>query len=484
MMIVPPTPLWTSEETAAAVKGELLGDKNWEANGVSIDSRTIEKGDIFIALKGVGNFDGHDYINEAFKKGAAACIISKEPEIIDNSKPLLLAEDTMTALNDLGQVGRMRSDAKIIAVTGSVGKTGTKEALKTAFSNFGLTYANIGSLNNHWGVPLSLARLPHGTKYGIFELGMNAAGEIRTLSKMVKPDIAIITTIAASHIEFFESEAHIADAKAEIFESMSPESTAIIPADSPHYPSLVAHARTAGISQILTFGEKPTADAQLIEALAVEDGSHVKAKINTEKIGYDVSLQGKHWAINSLAILLCGKAANIPLSEFTAPLSKLKALDGRGARHIIKTDNGSFTLIDESYNASPTSMKATLSVLANIPNNNGRNIAVIGDMLELGKDSISLHKSLAKNINNANIDLVLSCGSLMENLFEEISPDKKACHAKTAEELLPKLLDIIKDNDIIMVKGSYGMRMRHIITALKELNNNNNNKLPHKKHVL
>lgn len=461
--------LWTGDEVAAACNGRALGDAAWTVTGVSIDSRTLAKGDLFIPLRGP-NFDGHAFVAQALAQGAAGVLVADIPQGLEADGRLIKVDDTMVALQDLGRMGRVRAGSKIIAVTGSVGKTGTKEALKVALDGQGKTFATVGSLNNHWGVPLSLSRLPADSRFGVFELGMNHAGEIGPLSRMVRPDIAIITTVEAVHIEFFASVEHIADAKAEIFEGMDAAGTAILPRDNPHFARLLAAARTQGLSRILSFGGAEGADGRLLDYQSFADHGVVTARIDGVDVTYTIPLPGRHHAINSLAVLLAVKAAGGDVAIAAEALAGLAPIKGRGQRRQIDIAGGSFTLIDESYNASPVSVAAAAGVLGQADiGAEGRRIAVLGDMRELGDHAPTLHAGLAAPIVAAATDLVFCCGPNMRHLFDALPADKRGAHAPDSATLATIITAAVKPGDALMVKGSAGSRMALVVEALKAL---------------
>ncbi len=458
------TALWTAREAADATKGSATGD--WSAQGISIDSRSIATGDLFIALAGP-NFDGHAYVADALKKGAAACVVSRMPEGLGSDAPLLLVGDTQRALEDLGRAARRRSAARVIGVTGSAGKTGTKEALSHALGRQGQTVASAGSLNNHWGVPLSLARMPAATRYGIFEIGMNHTGEIDGLTRIARPDVAVITTIAPAHLGHFASIEEIADAKAEIFNGMTPEGTAILNRDNPHYRRLADKARAAGLTRIWGFGQAEDAELHLIDSHLHATSSAVTASILGEVVDYCVAIPGPHWVMNSLAVLGAVKAAGGDVATAAASLGELRALDGRGRRHKIALAGGAVELIDESYNANPASMRMALAVLgAAIAGKGGRRIAVLGEMLELGKESPALHAAIAEPVSEHKIDLVFTVGRDMRNLHEALPAAKRGGHAETSAEMVEILTRALHPGDVLTIKGSFGSRMGTIVKHL------------------
>jgi len=452
--------LWTSKEVALATSGVATSD--WSASGVSIDTRTLKKGDLFVALHGP-TFDGHDFVAEAMARGAAAALVDKGGE----GANLLKVEDTMTALEALGRAGRTRSRASIIAVTGSVGKTGSKEALKLALGGQGETCASVGSLNNHWGVPLSLARLSPSAAFGVFEIGMNHPGEIHPLSMMVRPNVALITTVEAVHSAFFDSDEAIADAKGEIFNGIEPGGAAVLNRDNGHYHRLVAAARASGITRIISFGTGDEADFRLLEANPDNGGTHIRADLGGSVLTYRLSTPGIHWVLNSLGVLAALAAAGGNIAEAAEALSDLEAPTGRGRFHLIQTGCGEVTLIDESYNASPVSMRAAIAVLGQTrPTGRGRRIAVLGDMLELGSGAASLHGALAEVLVREGIDLVFTAGRDMAFLSDALPPAMRGGHAINSELLLPMLVETLAEGDVVVVKGSLGSKTGLIVQAL------------------
>ncbi len=460
-------PLWTKAEALAATHAQSTGG-DWQATGVSIDSRSVAPGDLFVALSGP-NHDGHDYVAAAFAKGGAAALVQRVPSDVSADAPLIIAADTLAALNDLAAAARARSGAHIVAVTGSVGKTGTKEMLKLAFDSVGVTYATQGNLNNHWGVPLSLARLPREAQYAVFELGMNHAGEIAPLTKLVRPHVAIITTVEAAHLEFFASTAEIAAAKAEIMLGLDRDGTAVLPRDNRHYLQLVDAARAAGVTHIESFGRHIDATARLLDAAVDPSETLVFALLGDQPIGYRVGAAGLHWANNSLAVLLAARAAGVSPEVASKALATMSAPKGRGARQSFPWRDGQIDVIDDSYNASPASMRAAIAVLAaGKPGKHGRRIAIVGDMLELGDTSPQLHAGLADVFNERSIDLVITAGPLMRHLHDVLPDSRRGFHAANSEEAAARVADILRAGDLVMVKGSAGSRMGRVIRALEE----------------
>ncbi|CAO3373372.1 UDP-N-acetylmuramoylalanyl-D-glutamyl-2,6-diaminopimelate--D-alanyl-D-alanine ligase [Azospirillum argentinense] len=466
------TVLWTAEDAAAATSGQAT--RSWAATGVSIDSRKVAPGDLFVAIKGP-NFDGHDFVAKALEAGAAAALVSTVPPGVPGDASLLAVEqDTLAALGDLGHVARLRTQARVVGVTGSVGKTSTKEALRHVLSAQGRTFATEGSLNNHWGVPLSLARMPEDSEFGVFELGMNHAGELGPLSRQVMPDVAVITTVEAAHLEFFDSVEAIADAKAEIFEGMNPNGVAVLNRDNPHFARLLAAARTQGLSRIWSFGSHADADARLVDCSLHATCSAVTAIIRGERIQYCLALPGRHWVMNSLAVLLAVKALGADVAAAARALSTIAPVKGRGTRKRVQAAQGAFTLIDESYNASPAAMTATFAVLGKIdPGAGGKRLAVLGDMRELGDRADALHAALAEPLRAAHVDAVYACGPHMRALFDRLPAAMRGAWTETSAELAPLLAGAVRGGDVVLIKGSLGSRMATVVDALSALDTGN-----------
>ena len=467
------TALWTLSDMAAAMRADTLGALPEGIDGISIDTRTLGKGDAFFAIQG-DNRDGHDFVEGALKAGAGVAVVARNKrDRFAADAPLLLVDDVLEGLRDLARAARARSQAKIIAVTGSVGKTGTKEALRLALSAEAETHASAASYNNHWGVPLSLARCPVSAQYAVFEIGMNHAGEITPLTKLVRPHVAIVTTVAPVHLEFFGSLEKIADAKAEIFLGIEPGGAAVLNCDNGQYQRLLAAAKAAGVARIVTFGEAPTADARLMRHSLQADSSAVQASILGEEVTYKLGAPGRHVVFNSLDVLAAVSLAGADLALAALALNQLKAPVGRGARMTLNLPGGNVLLIDESYNANPASMAAGIALLGQAQisqqqvGKNGRRIAVLGDMLELGNQGEALHRALAEPIANANIDLVFCAGPLMHSLWQALPSSRRGGYAGTAAELEPAVLDAIRAGDAVMVKGSLGSKMGPIVKALE-----------------
>jgi UDP-N-acetylmuramoyl-tripeptide--D-alanyl-D-alanine ligase len=454
-------PLWTAAEIGAATGGRPVGV--WSVVGVAIDSREVQPGELFIALRGP-NHDGHDFAAAALKRGAAL-LVDHRPEGVPESAPMVLVADTMAALTALGVAGRARSRAKTAAITGSVGKTGTKEALRLALSVQGPTHASAASHNNHWGVPLSLARQPEDAAFAVYELGMNQPGEIDRLVRLVRPHVAVITAIEAAHLGFFPSLDAIADAKAEIFAGLEPGGSAVLPADSPHFERLAGRARAAGCQRILGFGTAAGAEARLLDLHLDEEGSAITMSLAGRELAFRIGAPGRHWASNALAVVAAAFALGADPERAAGALAAFCAPKGRGARHRILWQDGELTLIDESYNANPASVRAALGLLAAA---SGRKVAVLGDMLELGAEGPRLHAELAAAVDDARVDLVLTAGALMRHLHDALPVARRGAHVETADALGPVLAAVLRPGDTVLVKGSLGSRMGPVVDALLE----------------
>jgi UDP-N-acetylmuramoyl-tripeptide--D-alanyl-D-alanine ligase len=469
MMVDVAPVLWSARDAAAATDGRASGD--WRATGVSIDSRTVGRGDLFVALPGE-RFDGHDYVGTALGQGAAAAMIARDLPGLPADAPLLRVADTMTGLAALARAARRRSRAKICAVTGSVGKTGTKEALALVLRGQGKTAASAGNLNNHIGVPLSLARLDADQAFAVFELGMNHPGEIAPLSDLVRPDVAIITTVEAVHLEFFADETGIADEKAAIMDGLASTGTAVLNRDNPHFDRLAAYAARRGIRRVVGFGAHPEATVRLVGCTLDDTGSAVDAAIAGRPLRFRIGAPGRHWVMNCLAVLAAVDAIGADVARAAADLAQLAPPKGRGARRTVRFARGTFVLIDDSYNASPPSMRAAFEVLgAALPGAGGRRIAALGDMLELGPNAPALHAALAASLVAQPIDLVFTAGPLMAHLHEALPAARRGAHAPGAGELVAPLVTALRDGDVVLVKGSLGSRMGVVAGALGALEN-------------
>ena len=461
--------LWNFDDFVAGMKGRptAVGPA---ITGISIDSRTVQPGDAFFAIRG-DRFDGHRFVGAAAGHGATVAVVAADQlaGLGRMTIPLVVVQDVLEGLQDLARASRARSTARIAAVTGSVGKTSTKEMLGHVLAAQGPTHFSPASFNNHWGVPLTLSRMPADARFAVFEIGMNHAGEITPLVARVRPHVAIITNIEAVHLEFFPDGVDgIARAKAEIFSGVEPGGAAILNGDSPQFERLALLAMDAGIVNVLSFGTGRDADARL-EALDMQaDHSRVSARILDQLVEFTIGAPGRHLVQNSLAVLLAVSKLGGDVAAAAAALGGLSAPKGRGARHRLAIGQGDATLIDESYNASPTSMRAAITVLAQARTAGaGRRIAVLGDMLELGDDTLKLHAELAEPLVAAGIDRAYLAGPSMRALWEALPDAMRGHYAETANELEAILLDELGAGDVVMVKGSNGSRMAPIVETLK-----------------
>jgi UDP-N-acetylmuramoyl-tripeptide--D-alanyl-D-alanine ligase len=446
--------LFEAYQVAAATGGELRGGEDWSIGGLSIDTRSIRPGDLFVALE--AERDGHDFAGQAFEKGAAAALVGKPVE----GGPYVLVPDTLRAAEMLASAARDRSFAPLIGVTGSAGKTTTKEMLRAALTPLGEVHAAQKSFNNHIGVPLTLAELPPAAKAGVFEMGMNHSGEIRGLTSLVRPHIALITTIAEAHLEFLGSMEAIADAKAEIAEGLRPGGTMILPADSPYLPRLLQRCEEAGVGNIQTFGRKGE-HARLMGAEPAEGGMNVTAEVLGEEVRFYLAADGEHMATNALAALLAAVKAGVGEGDAAAALSTFSTGAGRGERFKLQLGERTITVLDESYNANPASMRASLGVLGRAP---GRKVAVLGEMRELGDTAPQLHAGLAEAAGVA--DVVHTAGPMMLHLREALPEAKRGTHGENANDLLQPLLDDLHEADTVLFKGSNASKVGPLLGAL------------------
>ncbi len=461
-------PLWTLSAMAAAMSAERAGALPASVPGLSIDTRTLQAGEAFFAITGESR-DGHEFVPAALQAGAGLAVVARDKlGLMPKDAALLIVPDVLEGLNDLAGAARVRSHAKVIAVTGSVGKTGTKEALRLVLGRQGDTHASAASYNNQWGVPLSLARMPANTAYGVFEVGMNHAGEITPLTRLVRPHVAIVTAIAPVHLEYFGSLDAIADAKAEIFLGIEPGGAAVLNRDDPQFERLSAAARAAGVTRIVSFGEHERADARLIKVSLQAETSTVAARILGADVTYKLGAPGRHVVANSLAVLAAAALAGADLALAALALADLKPPVGRGERIALDVPGGAALLIDESYNANPTSMRAALALLGQVPMKGlGRRIAVLGDMLELGSEGPTLHADLAGAVVGSAVDLVYCAGPLMKSLWDALPSERRGGYADSAAALETDVLAAVGAGDALMVKGSLGSRMGPIVKALK-----------------
>ena len=465
--------LWTTEDMIAAIAGRSFGAMPEGITGISIDSRSIKPGEAFFAIKG-DRVDGHDYANLAMANGAALIVISEArlPAMGRLTVPKIVVEDVLVALGKLGVAARERSQAKIIAVTGSVGKTTTKEMLRRTLSPSGKVHASVASFNNHWGVPLTLARMPEDTDFGVFEIGMNHPEEIRPLAKMVQPHVAIITTIAPAHLGNFKSITEIAAAKAEIFDGVEPGGHVILNRDNDQFEYLERAALAAGVEHVHSFGQHAKADVRLAEFNASEENSTLWLTIGGETMEVAIGAPGRHIAENALAVLGAVMLVDADLDKAIDALATLQAEKGRGQRHKRTVGNGYFTLIDESYNANPASMRAAIALLAtsspdaNVGSRAGRRIAVLGDMLEMGDYVQRVHANLAGPLLAAGIEHVWLAGPEMAALRDALPESVNVEYRENTEELKEFVLNSVAPGDVLMVKSSLGTGFGKIVAAL------------------
>lgn len=459
-------PLWTSLEIAAVTAAEAPPDL--PIQGIAIDSRETSPGDLFVALPG-RHTDGHQYVGAAFDGGAVAALVRQDAKVTERpDQPLIRVPDTLGALRLLAIEARRRMAGKVIAVTGSAGKTGTRDAIYRALQGFGRTHSSIRSFNNHVGVPVSLARMPREAEFGVFEVGMSAPGEIRDLVGLIEPHIAVITSIGEAHLGGFKSAKQIARAKAEIFDHMAGESIAVINGDSDFAPFLFKAAEAAGVSKVVVASLEDTKSFVHAERLAVHgDCSCLTAKVGRHRMTYKVGLPGRHWAMNSLLVLAAVQAADGDLGLAGLALANLKAMPGRGVRHHIALDRGSFLMIDESYNANPQSVAACLEVLGSEqPQQSGRRIALFGDLDELGPASTRKHLGLQSPMNEAGLNAFFAAGPEMRQLAKVIGANIHAPMVEDRQRLLELLKSYLRSGDVLLVKGSNSQRMSECVEEL------------------
>ncbi len=451
--------LWTAAELVAATGGAM--PRGAAVTGVSIDSRSVKPGEIFVALRDAR--DGHDFVADALARGAAAAMVDRDAPGAAAGAPLLRVADTLAGLTALGEAGRARSGAKVVGVTGSVGKTTTKEMLRTALSALGPTHASAASHNNHWGVPLTLARLPRDAAFAVVEMGMNQRGEIAPLSRLARPHVAVITAIGTAHIGNLGSQEAIAEEKADILAGLPRDGVAILPADTPFIGRLRERAKQAG-ARVLTFGEAAVADVQLTDYIGAAERGTARVLLDGLPCSVHIGAPGQHMALNACAVLAAVHALGLDAIRAAEALSGFGAGAGRGQRVTLRLPGGEALLVDDSYNASPASIRAGLSVLAG--QKATRRLVALGDMLELGDAGPAMHAGLARDVA-AVADRVFCCGELMRHLYEALPPDRRGAHLPDSAALAPVLAGLVAPGDAVLVKGSLGSRMALVVAALK-----------------
>ena len=469
------TPLWTSQDAAAATGGTNTAD--WAANGVSIDTRTLEPGDLFVAL--TDQRDGHEFVAQALENRAAAALVSRVPDGVAPGAPLLLVPDVLKALEDLGRAARARSDARIVAVTGSVGKTSTKDMLRVILAGQGATHAAEKSYNNQWGVPLTLARMPQGCEFAVIEIGMNHAGEIAPLTAIVRPHVALITNVAAVHLEAFDDVAAIASEKAAIFGGLEPGGVAVINADLAETDLLIEVANRHAV-RVDLFGAETAAKMRLDSVQVTENVTILHANHDGTGLLIKISAPGRHYAMNAIGALASVAALGGDLAIAVCDLVNWQPPAGRGTREIIQLDvvedHLTITLINDAFNANPMSMAAALEVLAaTVPGQRagghgpGRRVAILGDMLELGDGEQQMHRDIANDPALNDIDLVHCVGPLMRELHDLLPAEKQGQWLQTADEMTARVAGLLHAGDVVLVKGSKGIWVSRVVDAIRKL---------------
>ncbi|MES2984073.1 MAG: UDP-N-acetylmuramoyl-tripeptide--D-alanyl-D-alanine ligase [Pseudomonadota bacterium] len=457
---------WTTQEIIAATGGLSTGD--WTATSVSIDSRTLAEGALFVALPGT-RVDGHAHVAAALERGAVAALVSAPVAGVDSAR-LVVVKDVERALQQLGIAARARSKATFIGVTGSVGKTGAKEMLATAMGAVGSVYATKGNLNNHLGVPLNLANMPLDVQYAIMEMGMNHPGEIALLAGWVQPHVALITTVDAVHIEYFSSVEAIADEKAAVFDGMGRKGVAVLNADNPHFERLKKQAQAKGMDRILSFGTAKNALCRLVYYGIDDMHSAIEATIAGTALAYTIGTIGKHWALMSVAVLGIVDAVGGDLAKAAAALEHFKEPKGRGQITKLGLNGGHLRLVDDCYNASPISMKGAIEKIADMRDASKgavRTVVVLGDMLELGDHAEEMHVGLVPTLVNNQMDLVFAAGTFMEKLFHALPESMRGAYKASSRELAPMVIEALRPNDLVLVKGSRGSRMDVVVEAIE-----------------
>ncbi|MDO5613021.1 MAG: UDP-N-acetylmuramoyl-tripeptide--D-alanyl-D-alanine ligase [Paracoccus sp. (in: a-proteobacteria)] len=447
--------LWTASDAAAATGGRVTAD--WAATGISIDTRTIRPGDLFVALSAAR--DGHDFVTAALARGAAAALVSRVPDGVPADAPLLIVDDVTAALESLGRAGRARLRGRVLAITGSVGKTSTKDMAAAALAGQGRVHAAEASLNNHWGVPLTLARMPADTDFAIIEIGMNHPGEIAPLARIARPHVAMITTVAAAHLEAFADIQGIAREKAAIFAGLEPMGSAILPEDLDVTPILRDGADAAG-AVVVGFGASGA--ARPVSVTPDGDGTQVRARVLGETVDFHLASMGAHFVMNAVGVLAALVQLGADLGASARGLAGWRPYHGRGAVERL----GPITLLDDSYNANPASLAAGLATLERLPP--GRRVAILGDMLELGPDEMTIHQQIASWPVMGGISLVHACGPRMRAMFDALAVEKQGIWAETADGLIDRADALIQPGDVVFVKGSKSSRVAAVVDALRK----------------
>ena len=466
--------LWTSDTAAQATGGQATRD--WTCDGVSIDTRTLKEGDLFVALKAAR--DGHEFVSQALEKGAGAALVSHIPEGVSQDAPLLIVKDVLGALENLGRAARARMRGQVVAVTGSVGKTSTKEMLRQVLSGQGKTHASVASYNNHWGVPLTLARMPSDTEFAVIEIGMNHPGEIAPLARMARPHVALVTTVAPAHLAAFDNVEGIAKEKAAIFTGLEPIGTAIYNADLEisHILKDVAHNTAAAI---LSFGSEPSSDFVMKEVKLSDKNTVITAASKGSPLLFKLAVPGRHYGMNGLAVLAVAEALGLDPAISISDLGQWSPGAGRGLRDIIRLDPADnhqvIELIDDAYNANPASVRASLEVLSVAELSTGdttqrsRRIAYLGDMKELGSRELDLHREIAELSAVENIDKIHCIGPLMQSLYEALPVDKRGRWCETSDEMAKGITHDLQAGDIVAAKGSLSMGVARVVDAIRKL---------------
>jgi UDP-N-acetylmuramoyl-tripeptide--D-alanyl-D-alanine ligase len=460
-------PLWTVAEAVAATGGRPEGLSDGPLSSVSIDSREIGAEALFVAIKG-DKLDGHDYVRAALDAGASAALVSEAWYAANKGEKLIVVPDPLEALQALGRAARLRSKALIVAVTGSAGKTTTKEAIRTVLAAAGQTHYSIKSFNNHWGVPLMLARMPREAQFGVFEIGMNHPGEITPLTKLVRPHIAVVTTVAAAHLEFFKSVTEIAEAKAEIFEGVEEGGTAVLNADHDYLHVLFAKARERGIAKIVTYGFDEEADYRIAAPEVAGARTFTRVSRGEDVFDFNLQVRGRHMIANATAAFVVAQLAGVDRYAALRELTEFGAAEGRGQTSRLGPNDKPLLLVDESYNANVASMNAAMEVFAMVAPPGGKKVLVLGDMLELGEQGPALHQSLKNGVLATGATKVFLVGRAIESLAGVLGDELVAGSARRVEDLMQPILSGLAFGDAVMVKGSKGVRLALLIDAIKQ----------------